>query len=130
MQAIEDVLQIDQKVMNFSAFLPGKMLGSNLVIGNTTDYEQIIELSVDANSYKYNINDIFDRYPETLNVTDSDDASSQSLPFNLKTLPRNTNGSKKESMVNSEMKHQSWYIENPVSKELTKRITLKLGPNS
>ena len=52
------------------------MLGSNLVIGNTTDYEQIIELSVDANSYKYNINDIFDQYPETLNVIDSDDASS------------------------------------------------------
>ena len=51
--------------MNFSSFLPGKMLGSNLVIGNTTDYEQIIELSVDANSYKYNINDIFDQYPET-----------------------------------------------------------------
>lgn len=23
-----------------------------------------------------------------------------------------------------------WYIENPVSKELTKRITLKLGPKS
>ena len=130
MQAIEDVLQIDQKVMNFSAFLPGKMLGSNLVIANTTDYEQIIELSVDANSYKYNISDIFDRYPETLNVIDSEDASSQALPFNLKMLPRNTNGSKKESMVNSEMKHQSWYIENPVSKELTKRITLKLGPNS
>ena len=127
---MEDVLQIDQKVMNFNAFLPGKMLGSNLVIANTTDYEQIIELSVDANSYKYNINDIFERYPETLNVTDSEDASSQVLPFNLNTLPRNTNGSKKESIVNSEMKYQSWYIENPVSKELTKRITLKLGPNS
>ena len=33
-------------------------------------------------------------------------------------------------MVNSEMKYESWYIENPVSKELTKRITLKLGPKS
>jgi hypothetical protein len=33
-------------------------------------------------------------------------------------------------MVNSEMKHESWFIENPVSKELTKRITLKLGPHS
>lgn len=28
------------------------------------------------------------------------------------------------------MKYELWYIENPVSKELTKRITLKLGPNS
>lgn len=33
-------------------------------------------------------------------------------------------------MVNSEIKHESWFIENPVSKELTKRITLKLGPKA
>lgn len=31
---------------------------------------------------------------------------------------------------NSERKHEAWYIENPVSKELTKRITLKLGPRA
>lgn len=28
------------------------------------------------------------------------------------------------------MKFECWYIENPVSKELTKRITLKLGPRA
>lgn len=28
------------------------------------------------------------------------------------------------------MKHEAWYIENPVSRELTKRITLKLGPKA
>ena len=33
-------------------------------------------------------------------------------------------------MVNSEIKHESWFIENPISKELTKRITLKLGPKA
>lgn len=32
--------------------------------------------------------------------------------------------------MNSEVKHESWYIENPISKELTKRITLKLGPKA
>ena len=32
--------------------------------------------------------------------------------------------------MNSEIKHESWYIENPISKELTKRITLKLGPKA
>ena len=31
---------------------------------------------------------------------------------------------------NNETKHGSWFIENPVSKELTKRITLKLGPRA
>ena len=28
------------------------------------------------------------------------------------------------------MRHEAWFIENPVSKELTKRITLKLGPKA
>ena len=32
--------------------------------------------------------------------------------------------------MNSEVKHEAWYIENPISKELTKRITLKLGPKA
>ena len=35
-----------------------------------------------------------------------------------------------ETIVNSEIKHEAWYIENPISKELTKRITLKLGPKA
>jgi len=42
-----------------------------------------------------------------------------------------SNGKKtSETIVNSEIKHESWYIENPISKELTKRITLKLGPKA
>jgi precorrin-3B methylase len=28
------------------------------------------------------------------------------------------------------MKYESWFIENPISKDLTKRITLKLGPRA
>lgn len=32
--------------------------------------------------------------------------------------------------MNSEVKHEAWFIENPISKELTKRITLKLGPKA
>jgi hypothetical protein len=42
-----------------------------------------------------------------------------------------SDGNKKpEYIVNSEIKHEAWYIENPISKELTKRITLKLGPKA
>ena len=44
----------------------------------------------------------------------------QCIPFKIKG----------DRIVNSEIKHESWYIENPVSKELTKRITLKLGPKA
>jgi hypothetical protein len=39
-------------------------------------------------------------------------------------------GKRSDNIVNSEIKHESWYIENPISKELTKRITLKLGPKA
>ena len=42
----------------------------------------------------------------------------------------NENGKKSDNIVNSEIKQESWYIENPISKELTKRITLKLGPKA
>ena len=35
-----------------------------------------------------------------------------------------------DTIDNSERKHEAWYIENPVSRELTKRITLKLGPKA
>ena len=44
------------------------------------------------------------------------------LPFSL--------DGPKDMMMNSEVKHEAWYIENPISKELTKRITLKLGPKA
>jgi hypothetical protein len=44
----------------------------------------------------------------------------EDLPFELE----------KNSYINSELKYESWFIENPVSRELTKRITIKLGPKS
>jgi len=44
----------------------------------------------------------------------------EDIPFNLE----------KTSIVNSELKYESWFIENPMTQELTKRITLKLGANS
>ncbi len=51
------------------------------------------------------------------------------LPFSLDVAE--VEGKKNsENIVNSEIKHESWYIENPISKELTKRITLKLGPKA
>ena len=44
-------------------------------------------------------------------------------------MTRNSQG-EEEEIENNEIKHGSWFIENPVSKELTKRITLKLGPKA
>ena len=53
------------------------MLGSNLMIANLTEFDQIIELSVDSNSYKYNIAEIIGSYPEA--ETDDIDI----IPFNV-----------------------------------------------
>ena len=45
-------------------------------------------------------------------------------------VPFSLNDLKTQRVVNSELKFESWFIENPVSKELTKRITLKLSPKA
>lgn len=101
-------------MLNYATFYPGKLLGSTLTVGNLTSCEQIVELSVDASSYTYSKRAIRSKFSLT------DDAS---LPFSI-------TGDEKDSIVNSEIKHEAWFIENPISKELTKRITLKLGPKA
>jgi len=82
------------------------------MVTNLSNCEQIIELSVDQSNYTYNIQSMQTRFPNLKN--------DQVIPFQIKG----------DRIVNSEIKHESWYIENPVSKELTKRITLKLGPKA
>lgn len=113
---VSDVLYVDSKIMNFNSFFPGRLLGSNLMVANKSNCEQIIELSVDQLNYTYNIDRLENQFPQL--VSDEKDV----IPFELQ--------QQKERMVNSEIKHESWFIENPVSKELTKRITLKLGPKA
>lgn len=63
-QDINSVLNADTRIMNFGTFMPGgKLLGSNLMIQNTTKCEQIIELSVDATNFRYKINDLTQLFP-------------------------------------------------------------------
>ena len=64
------------------------------------------------------------QFPETKKAMKTDEKTSV-IPFSLK---YKTQKDQKEKITNSEMKHECWFIENPVSKDLTKRITLKLGP--
>lgn len=45
---ISKVLFVDSNILNYGTFYPGKLLGSTLVVGNLTNCEQIVELSVDA----------------------------------------------------------------------------------
>lgn len=50
---LSKVLFVDSQVLNYATFYPGKLLGSTLTVGNLTNCEQIVELSVDASSYTY-----------------------------------------------------------------------------
>ena len=56
------------------------------------------------------------------------DKDGEVLPFDIDQLKQSDKSSKLDFIKNSEYIHEAWFIENPVSRELTKRITLKLGP--
>jgi hypothetical protein len=76
---------------------------------------------VDANTFQFNRKQLVDKF------------GNPELPFSLEaedSSKKASNSGSSDSIVNSEIKHESWYIENPISKELTKRITLKLGPKA
>ena len=88
---------------------------------NKTDCEQIIELSVEQNRYTFRKQEIVHMFPA---IKDSDN---KVMPFAINDTQ---SPNYKEKITNSEMKFECWYIENPVSKELTKRITLKLSPRA
>lgn len=50
---IRKMIFVDSNVLNYSTFYPGKMLGSTLSVGNLSDCEQIVELSVDSLNQSY-----------------------------------------------------------------------------
>jgi hypothetical protein len=122
-QMFEDlskVIFVDSTLLNYATFFPGKLLGSTLTVGNLTNCEQIVELAVDATTYTYSRKQLRDKWQLA-------GENESALPFPL--MPAGE-GKKQDAIVNSEIKHEAWYIENPISKELTKRITLKLGPKA
>ena len=44
---INKVIQLDSQVINFGKFVSGKILGSTLQVTNTSNKEQVVEMSVD-----------------------------------------------------------------------------------
>ena len=113
---VNKTIFVDSYILNYSSFFPGKLLGSTLNVGNLSNAEQIVELSIDSNSFQFSKKAINSQF------------GNPELPFTLSTTQGDDK--KNDSIVNSEIKHEAWYIENPISKELTKRITLKLGPKA
>lgn len=114
------IISVDGNFLNYSSFYPNKMLGSNLSVGNMSDAEQIVELSIDSNNREYDLNEICARFDNPDLPFTYSQSTEQTVKANVQT----------ERIENSETKYGSWFIENPISKELTKRITLKLGPKA
>jgi len=48
---VNKVIFVDSYILNYSTFMPGKLLGSTLNVGNLTNSEQIVELSIDSGSF-------------------------------------------------------------------------------
>jgi hypothetical protein len=109
---IKNTIQVDCKWLNFTTTLPGKILGSTLMVGNLTDAEQIVELSIDRDVFNYNRKHLAKTFKNL------------ELPFELQ-----PDGCR-DVIMNSEAKIESWWIENPHNNETTKRITIKLGPRA
>lgn len=68
-----------------------------------------MEISVDANTDEYECDQLFSPYQR------------EELPFNYE------DGAK---IKNSEKELQSWFIENPISKDLVKSITIRMPPSA
>lgn len=79
------------------------------MVSNVSTQEHIIEMSVDSASKSYDCDEVFGPYQRN------------ELPFEYQ------DGAQIE---NSERLLQSWYIENPVSKELVKTLVVRLSPGS
>ena len=77
------------------------------MVCNTSDRDQIIQLQFDEETDEYSCDEIFGPYLR------------EELPFEYK------DGG---SILNSEKLMKSWYIENPISKDLVKSLTLRISP--
>lgn len=105
---INDILDVDSNVINYGQFICGKILGSTLQLSNISEQDQIVTMTLSKQKL-FNCDEIFGQY------------NRDELPFSYK------DGTE---IANSEVDHQCWFIENPVSKELQKTITVKISPNT
>jgi len=129
---INDAIKVDSQVLNYGVVSPGKLLGSIFVVANISDSEQTIEVTIDSSVEVYDrevitknkefefLNEITS---EEIDLSDKENEDLSSEAKKQEALEK-----KRRFIPNSECTNDCWYIENPRSKDLTKKITLKLGP--
>ena len=102
---INDILDVDSNVINYGQFICGKILGSTLLLSNISEKDQIVSMNISKKD-QFPADEIFGQY------------NRDELPFSYE------DGTQ---IKNAEGEYNCWFIENPVSKELQKQITLKIG---
>ncbi len=50
---VTKMIYVDSYILNYSTFFPGKLLGSTLNVGNLSNSEQIVELSIDSGNLHF-----------------------------------------------------------------------------
>jgi len=131
-QDIKDIISVDSPVLNYGNVHPSKLLGSIIMITNKSSQDQTIEIFIDSNTEIYDKVEViknkeFDYLEELTNyeIELNEKELEHCITEEMKTKALEV---KKRFVPNSELKHDCWFIENPKTKELAKKITLKLGP--
>lgn len=129
---INDVIKVDSQVLNYGIVNPGKLLGSILVITNTSDEEHTIEMSLDSKTVTYDRTEVIKNkefeYLDELTSEEIELTEKELTEYTTEEARSNALEKKRRYIDNSENKSECWFIENPRTKDLTKKITLKLGP--
>lgn len=50
---LDEIIEVDSHIINFGDFYPGKLLGSTLLVRNTSKTEHIVQLTLDSESKTY-----------------------------------------------------------------------------
>jgi len=119
---VNEAIEVDSQVINFGTFMPGKLLGSTLLVKNKTKQEQVIQMIMRADAKAFIVDDYLQDSKFNMFRDYKDHGELVETGKSLKHFKS------KGEIVNSEKKHACWFLENPQNKELVKHITLKLGP--
>jgi len=113
---IREAIELDAKILNYGKFYTGKVLGSRLIIKNTSSHEQELEICIDKqNFFKQKYLDL----RKQLYVEDDD------LPFPV-SCPIPNASQKEDGFFNSERLYNCWFVEHPATQTLVKGFSMKL----
>ena len=95
-------------MLDFETFTFGRVLGNTIDVTNKTDKSQAIEIAIAKQRF------FGQSHKQILQQFDD-------VPFS---------GSSESPSINSEFQYMCWFLENPATKQLKKKFTIKLAPRA